>query len=236
MGNRAGHIGIAGVTAEGAFLCARMILESAEKRLSAEARPRITMDLHPTADYLDAASRSDWARMAKLLVESVGRVHEAGAEFAIVPANAAHYAIDEVIRRAPIPVLSIVDVVAGECVRRGFTRVGVLGVRWTMEGGLYDGPLKKRGIEGVIPGLEDRDAVHKIILEELIKFRVREESTARLRGVVEGLKGQGCRAMVLACTELPLSLSDGDCGVAMLDTTRLLAEAALERAIASIAT
>jgi len=223
---RARHIGIAGVTAEGAFLCARAILGEAERRLPAETPPQVTIHLHPTAEYIAAVSRGDWDGVTALLVASIEHLRRAGAEFAIIPANAVHYAFDGVAKAAPIPVLSLVDAVADECRRRSFRRVGVLGVSWTMEGGLYDEPLRRRGIESMIPGPDDRQLVHRIILDELIAFRVREESTARLVGVVERLKVAGCEAVALACTELPLCLNEGNCGVPVLDTTALLADAA----------
>ena len=105
--------------------------------------------------------------------------------------------------------------------------MAVLGAQWTMRSGLYDGPMRRRGIEPIIPGEEDQRAIHSIITEELFAFRVREESTARLLAIVEKLKARGCQAVVLACTELPLALNEENCGVGVLDTTRLLAERAL---------
>jgi len=224
---RAKHIGIAGVSTEGAFLCARTIQGEAERQLPAEQRPQISLHMHPFAAYSDALSRSDMGAVAGLLIDSIDRLRRAGAEFAIIPANAVHIAIDEVSRGASIPVLNLVEEVALESERRGYGRVAVLGAQWTMRSGLYDGPMRRRGIEPIIPGEEDQRAIHSIITEELFAFRVREESTARLLAIVEKLKARGCQAVVLACTELPLALNEENCGVGVLDTTRLLAERAL---------
>ncbi len=226
---RVGHVGIAGVSVEGALLCARIIMDEAERRLPLDQRPQVTMHMPPFSLYVEAMTRGDLATVEGLLVGSIERLARGGADFAIIPANAPHIVIAGVMRRAAIPVINLLEEVAAECERRGFRRVGILGVRWTMRSGLYDAPLRQRGIESVIPSEEDQDAIHAIITEELFGLRILAESTARLLAVVNKLKNQGCDAVALACTELPLSLNEHNCGIAVIDTTRLLAEAALAR-------
>jgi aspartate racemase len=102
-----------------------------------------------------------------------------------------------------------------------------------MRSGLYDGPLRRRGIEPVAPRADDQEAIHRIISDELFGGRVVAESTARMVGIVRGLKGSGCEAVALACTELPLALRTENCGLPAIDTTRFLAELALARCGAS---
>lgn len=223
-----GHIGIAGVSVEGALLCTRIIQSRAEL-LPADHRPQVSLHMLPFAAYAAAMARPDWPAVTELLLGSIGQLHRAGADFAIIPANAVHYAIDEVARRAPIPVLNLVDAVADECRRRGHTRVGILGAMWTMQGGLYSEPLRRRGIEAVVPTKSGQTAMHEVITGELFANRVLPESTARLLTIVRSLRDEGCQAMILACTELPMVLSEENCGIPTVDTTRLLAELALAR-------
>jgi len=223
-------IGVAGVTVEGALVCMRTLFEESERRLAAGCRPEVAFHQHPFSAYYPALAGGDWATVTALLVDSIDKLRQAGADFAIIPCNVVHFAIGDIAARAPIPVLDLVAETAAESERRGYARVGVLGTRWTMEGGLYDAPLRQRGIEPVVPGAAEQQTLQSIIVEELVAGRVREESTARLLAVVESLKAQGCQAMVLACTELPLALTEQNCGVALIDTTRLLAERAVAHA------
>lgn len=227
MSGRAKHIGIAGVTAEGALLCARTILAEAEGRLPADLYPEVTLHMHPFPAYYGALTRGDWPTITSLLVSSIEKLARAEAEFAIIPANVVHFAFDDIARDAALPLLNLVEATAEESERRGYRRVAVLGTRWTMRDGLYDAPLRRRGIEPVVPGESEQGMIQSIIAQELIQGQVREESTARLLAVVNSLKADGCQAMVLACTELPLALSEENCGVAVIDTTRLLAHRAL---------
>jgi aspartate racemase len=229
------HIGIAGVTVEGALLCARILAEEAEARLPAAARPEFALHFHPFAAYYRALTAGDWPTLTALLVDSIAKLGAGGADFAIIPCNVAHFAIADIVARAPLPVLDLVDETAAESARRGYTRVGVLGTRWTMDGGLFDAPLRRRGIEPVLPPPEAQQTLQTIITEELVFGRVRDDSTARLLAVVGALKAQGSQAMVLGCTELPLVLDDASCGVPVIDTTRLLAERALLHATAGAA-
>jgi aspartate racemase len=229
MSDRTGHIGIAGVSVEGALLCARIIAAEAERRLPTDRRPQVTMHMPPFALYTDAMSRGDLPTVEGLLVDSIGLLARAGADFAIIPANAPHIVFDGVSRRAAIPLIDLIAEVAAECAHRGFRRVGVLGVRWTMQSGLYDGPLRRRGVDAMVPALEDQETIHSIITDELFHLRIREESTTRLLAIIERLKSAGCDGIALACTELPLALNEGNCGAGVIDTTRLLAERALAR-------
>ncbi|HTQ79225.1 MAG TPA: amino acid racemase [Thermoanaerobaculia bacterium] len=227
MSGRAKHIGIAGVTSEGALLCVRTIQNLAETRLPADLRPEVSLHLHPFPEYFGALSRGDWPTIVALLVGSIGKLHSIGAEFAIIPANVVHFSFDEIARAAPIPLLSLVEATAGESEERGYRKVAVLGTRWTMRDGLYEAPLRRRGIEPVVPDEAEQVAIQSIIEHELIAGQVRAASTARLLAVVSRLAAAGCQAMVLACTELPLALNEANCGVPVIDTTRLLGERAL---------
>lgn len=192
--------------------------------------PEITMHTLPLAAYMAAIRRDDWAGVAELLLASAGKVAQAGAAFAICPDNTCHQAFPFLLRRSPLPWLHIAEVVGEEARRRGFRRLGVLGTRYLMEGPVYPEALQKHGIASEIPDPADRERINTIIFQELVNGLFLESSRLYFNQVMETLKGRGCDAAVLGCTEIPLIVRPDDAPLPTLDSTRLLARAALRRA------
>jgi aspartate racemase len=175
--------------------------------------------------------RDDWDRVAELMLASTRRLAAAGADFAICPDNTFHQAFDRVSRASPIPWLHIAEVVADEAARRGMRHLGVMGTRYLVEGPVYREKLGARGIAMTIPEPASRVEINRIIFEELVNGHVLEPSRRRCLDVVGELRAAGCDAVVLGCTELPLIILPEQSPLATLDSTRLLARAALRRAI-----
>jgi aspartate racemase len=228
------HIGIVSVNYEGTALCYRSICAEAASVMGEYQHPQITIHSFPLADYMRFVSRLDWEGVAGLLLESAERVARAGADFAICPANTAHEAFEFMRPRSPIPWLHIVEVVSEAATRRGCSRLGILGTRFLMEGGLYQKVLSERGIGGVIPGAAQRERINTFIFEELVKGTLENSTREYFRGVVAELAGGGCDAVVMGCTEIPLILRPEDVETPLLDSTRLLAKAALEEALGGV--
>jgi aspartate racemase len=224
------HIGIVSVNYEGTALCYRSICTEAVSVLGEYQHPQITIHSFPLSDYLRFISRLDWEGVAELLLESAGRVAGAGADFAISPCNTAHEAFRFMRSRSPIPWLHIVEVVADDAARRGWSKLGILGTKFLMESNLYQGVLSKRGIEPVIPDSEQMERISTFILDELVKGNFKSSTKEYFRGAVSDLANQGCDAVVMGCTEIPLILGPEDCEVPLL-ATRLLAKAALAEAL-----
>ena len=224
-----GHIGIVGCSSEGAALCYRTICAEGMARLGGHRHPEISMHTPPLQDYVEALDAGDWNRVAGLMLGSAEKLASIGAEFLICPDNTIHQAMPEVLARSPLPWLHIAEVVAGEAVRLGLRRPAVLGTRWLMEGPVYPQVLSARGLEPVIPTADDRARIDRIIMEELVPLRVVEASRAALLEIIARMSGQGADSAILGCTELPLILERGP--VPLLDSTRLLATAALDRAL-----
>jgi aspartate racemase len=193
--------------------------------------PEITMHSFPLADYMRFVSRLEWGGVAGLLLKSVEKVARAGADFAICPANTAHEAFEFMRPRSPIPWLHIVEVVAEVAAGRGWSKLGILGTKFLMEGKVYGEVLSNHGIEAVIPEAEQRERINTLILEELVKGILESSTREYFRGVAEELASAGCDGVVMGCTEIPLILRQEDVEVPLLDSTRLLARAALEEAI-----
>jgi aspartate racemase len=225
------HIGIVSVNYEGTSLCYRTICIEAAKLMGEYQHPQITIHSFPLADYLHFVSQSDWEGVAELLLESAEKVARAGADFAICPANTAHEAFKFMRNRSPIPWLHIVEVVGDVAAARGLTTLGILGTRFLMDANLYGDVLSTRGIGAVVPDDDQRKKINQYIFDELVKGIFESSTKEYFRGVTDDLAKRGCDAVVMGCTEIPLILEQQDVEVPLLDSTRLLAKAALEEAL-----
>jgi aspartate racemase len=225
------HIGIVSVNYEGTALCYRSICMEAASVLGEYKHPQITIHSFPLADYLPFISKLDWEGVAGLLLDSTERVARAGADFAISPCNTTHEAFQLIRSRSPIPWLHIAEVVGDTAASRGLMKLGILGTRFVMEGNLYRETLSQRGIEAVIPEKDDRERINKLILDELVKGILHDSTRKFFRSVVSELAHNGCDAVVMGCTEIPLILGPEDVEIPLLDSTRLLAKAALAEAL-----
>ncbi|MBW2087108.1 MAG: amino acid racemase [Deltaproteobacteria bacterium] len=225
------HIGIVACSAEGAALCYRTICMEAGLEMAEYDHPEITMHTHPLAEYLIGIRAGNWELVAHLMLSSANIVAEAGASFAICPDNTVHEAYDLVVRESPIPWLHIADAVGAEARRKGITRLGVLGTKYLMTGPVYAETLKKFSITCEIPDEDDRERINNIIFKELVNAVFTEESRLYFNEVIARLKERGCEAAVLGCTEIPLIVDPHDCPLPTLDSTRLLARAALRKAL-----
>jgi amino-acid racemase len=229
------HIGIVACSAEGAALCYQSICREALALVGKNDHPRITLDSIAMAGWLPAFDAGDYAAVARFMLESARLLAAAGADFAICPDNSAHLAFDHVEAETPIPWLHIGRVVAQEARRLGFSRVGVLGTRYTMGNGapVYSKALGALGIEAVVPDAPDFDTVDRIIFAELVDGLFTDASRQAYHRAMARLKDRGCDAVALACTEIPLLVRADEAPLPTLDSTRLLAGAALREALTS---
>ncbi|HUV79791.1 MAG TPA: amino acid racemase [Candidatus Bathyarchaeia archaeon] len=227
------HIGIVACSAEGAALCYRTICVEGAAILGKYAHPEVTMHTHPLSEYMRYIEVGDWNRVADLMLSSAEKVAKAGADFAICPDNTIHQAFDLVVKKSPIPWLHIAEEVAAEAKRQNYKCLGVLGTQYLMEGPVYLTKLAAVGIEHKIPEVQARERINAIIFDELINGRFTAESRAYFTTIINQLKNQGCNAVVLGCTEIPLLVTQKDAPLPILDSTRLLARAALRKATGS---
>jgi aspartate racemase len=226
------HIGIVACSAEGAALCYRTICAEGAAVMGKYAHPEITMHTHPLNEYMRYIEVDDWNGVAALMLSSVKKVAQVGADFAICPDNTIHQAFELFIEESPIPWLHIAEEVAAEAQRHNYTCLGVLGTRYLMEGPVYPTKLEATDIAHKIPATIDRERINAIIFDELVNGRFTVESRAYFSSVIDYLKSQGCDAVVLGCTEIPLLVTQEDSSLPILDSTRLLARAALRKATA----
>ncbi|WP_315780408.1 MULTISPECIES: aspartate/glutamate racemase family protein [unclassified Bradyrhizobium] len=226
------HIGIVGCSAEGAALCYRTICKEGADRLGPHAHPEVSMHTPSLADYVRCLDRGDLAGVAELMLASARKLAAAGADFLICPDNTIHQALPLVLPRSPLPWLDIADEVAKEAVRRGYRHVGITGTRWLVDSNVYPDRLSAHGLRFERPDEADRITANRIIMDELVNGRVEPGSIAAFQAIIARLKARGCDAVALGCTEIPLIIDDNNSPLPTLDSTRLLARAALARALA----
>jgi aspartate racemase len=226
------HIGIVACSAEGAALCYRTICVEAGTEMGEHCHPEITMHTYPLSAYMVHIRSGRWEKVGEIMTRSAKIVAEAGADFVICPDNTIHQAFDVVVSRSPIPWLHIAEVVAEEAKRNGYTNPGILGTKYLMTGPVYPAVLKKFCIHYQIPNEEQRERIDHIIFAELVNGVFTEKSRFYFNEVIKDFKQRGCDAVVLGCTEIPLLVDFKNCPLPMLDSTRLLARAALTKALA----
>ena len=225
------HIGIVAVSAEGAALCYRTICGEGAQKLGRHSHPEVTMHTFPLSEYMAHIDSGQWDEVARLMLASAHKLALAGADFLICPDNTAHQALPLVAPRSPRPWLHIAEEVAAEALRHHYTHVGVLGTRYLMEGPVYAEKLTAAGLRLEIPDPKDRERINTVIFDELVYGRFEDESRSYFQDVIHRLADRGCDAVVLGCTEIPLLITESNSPLPALDSTRILARAALRRAV-----
>jgi len=228
------HIGIIAVSFEGAALCYRTICQEAMAVMGGLNHPEVTMHNHSLKRYMDYIEKDNWDGVVALMISSAEKLAAAGADFAICPDNTVHMAFEKAVKRPPIPLLSIIEIVAKECQLEGYRKVGVLGTKYTMQGPMYREALSKLGIEMAVPDIKDQQRVNSIIFNELVPEGTAETAIRDLIRIIEKLKTLGCDAVILGCTEIPLVVNSRNSPLPVVDSTRLLARKALEYSLGEL--
>ena len=225
------HIGIVACSAEGAALCYKTICIEAQEKLFKYRHPEITIHTPPLSDYMQHMWNGNWEGVAELMLNSAKIVAKAGADFAICPDNTIHQAYDLMIAKSPIPWLHIAEVVGEEAKQKKFKHLGILGTKYLMNSLVYPNILKKFRITCEIPEVSDQDKIDRVIFKELVNGVFSEESRKEYNKIIQKLAKNKCDAVVLGCTEIPLLIDPNDCPLPTLDSTRLLARAAIRKAL-----
>jgi aspartate racemase len=223
------HIGIVGVTSEGAALCYRTICQEGETQ-HGYAHPEVTLHNLSLADYMRSIEAEDWPAVGRLLLESAAKLARIGAAFAICPDNTAHQGLNLVRSQSAIPWLHIAEEIAALAKQRGYSKVGVLGTRWLMEGPVYTAALAAQEIACEFPEPEVRQRINSLIMDELVFGRFAPATRQYFQQAIQVFASNGCQAVVLGCTEIPLLIQPHDSPLPTLDSTRTLARAALRAA------
>lgn len=227
------HIGIVGCSAEGASLCYRTICIEGAELHRPYSHPEVSMHTPSLGDYMQLIYRGDWEGVGELMLLSADKLALIGADFLICPDNTIHRALPHVLHRSPLPWLHIAEAVANEAVERGFRRIGILGTSWLVESEVYPEQFITKGLECVRPNASEREEITRNIMDELVNGIFKPEAVAYYQQVIGKFKKECCDAVALGCTEIPLIINDGNSPLPTLDSTRLLARAALRQALQS---
>jgi aspartate racemase len=186
----------------------------------------VSVNLRKGLDFMDA---NDLSGMADYLLEGIGKLAGAGADFGIISANTPHIVFDDVARTSPIPLISIVEAASAAAKARKLKRLALFGTRYTMQADFYPRVSSHQGIELLVPEPDDQNYIHDKYFSELVPGNFLPETRAGLLGIVDRMKAQsGIDGVILAGTELPLILCDAEHkGIPFLDTTRIHCEAAV---------
>jgi aspartate racemase len=225
------HIGILAHSADGAALCFLEMVRESARTLGAHRHPEITLSILPMGEVLDAWARGDLEAVNAQLRRTGQRLADAGCDFYVCPDNTAHIAIDAATVPYPLPGLHIAEIVARRARADGRRKVALLGTRWTMEGPSYPAAFAREGVELVVPEAGERGRIDAVIFDELCQGVISNPSRAACVGIIDRLKREGCDAVALSCTELPLLIPPDTSPLPTLDSTRLLAHAAVAAAL-----
>ena len=174
----------------------------------------------------------DWKALNRLMADAAKRLHRGGADLIVLCTNTMHLCSEAITEAVPVPFLHIADATGKRIASRGLETVGLLGTRFTMEKDFYKRKLQEDyGIRTLIPDPQQREAVHRIIYDELVKGSIREASRETFKGIISDLADRGAEGVVLGCTEIPLLISSEDVEIPVFDTTRIHAEEAVCRAM-----
>jgi aspartate racemase len=225
------HIGIVACSYEGAALCYQTMCNEGSRYLGEHSHPEISLHNHPLNEYMKFIRSGDWEGVAGLMLSSSGKLQKAGADFLISPDNTIHQAFSLVIERSPLPWLHIGKEVAKTAELNKYKKLGILGTKFLMEGPVYPEILAERKISFCIPAEEQRFKINDIIFNELVYGIINEASKEYFLNVIDELRSEGCDSVVLGCTEIPLIVLPEESSLPVLDSTRILARAALKFAV-----
>jgi aspartate racemase len=180
---------------------------------------------------LDFMAANDLAGMAAYLLEGIGKLARAGADFGLISANTPHIVFEDVASKSPIPLISIVEATCAAAKARNLKRLALFGTRYTMQGKFYVNLFSREGIELFVPELKDQDYIHEKYMNELVPGKFLPETRAGLLAIVDCMKAKSdIDGVILAGTELPLILRDPDHnGIPFLNTTKIHVEAAVDQ-------
>jgi aspartate racemase len=186
----------------------------------------ISVDLKKGLDFMEAG---DLTGMAAYLLEAIGKLARAGADFGLISANTPHIVFDDVASKSPIPLISIVEATCAAAKTRKLQRLALFGTRYTMQGKFYVNLFSREGIELLVPEPNDQDYIHDKYMNELVPGKFLAETRAGLLAIVDRMKAKSdIDGVILAGTELPLILRDPEYnGIPFLNTTKIHVEAAV---------
>jgi len=222
---------IGGMSWESSAEYYRIINEEVNRRLGGVHSAKVILYSFDFAEIEELQHRGEWEKLTQVMIDAARRLENAGAEVLLICTNTMHKMFDQVQENVKVPMIHIADATAGEIMKKGLKKVGLLGTKFTMEGDFYRKRFEKHGIETIIPSEDEREVIHRIIYDELVVGIIRDESRKKYLEIIENLKQLGAEGMVLGCTEIPLLIKQEHVDIPVFDTTRIHALKAVDFAL-----
>lgn len=223
---------LGGMSWESSLEYYRLINQAVRDKLGGFHSAKSVMVSVDFAEIEALQAAGDWAGATRAMVEAARQVERGGGDFLVICTNTMHRMAEEVASSISIPLLHIADPTAEKIISQGLRRVGLLGTRFTMEGGFYRQRLVDQyGLQVLIAPPDERRVVHNVIYEELVFGRIDPRSKAAYVRIISGLVREGAQGVILGCTEIGLLVGEEDVDIPLFDTTQIHARAAVEHAL-----
>ena len=225
---------IGGIAPESTIDYYRRIVAAWRERQDDGSYPPIVINSIDMKKMLDLIGGGRLAEVADYLLSEVTKLARAGADLGLLASNTPHIVFDDIQRRSPIRLISIVEAACEATRALRLRKVGLFGTRFTMQGGFYSEVFARRGITVVVPNSQEQDYVHARYMSELVQGIYRSETRERMLAIAQQMRErEGIQGLILGGTELPLLFRDGtQPDVPILDTTAIHVEQAVARMLA----
>jgi aspartate racemase len=226
---------VGGIGPESTIDYYRFIIAAWREQTQDGSYPSIIINSIDLAKLISLLRADSFAEVTEYLLAGVQRLDRAGADFAVIAANAAHVVFDALRDKSPIPLISIVEATRQDASSRGLKRVGLFGNKFTTQRSFYIDKFKEAGITLVVPSLDEQEYIHEKYFDELVHGVFLAETRNGLLAIAERLRVQeGIEGLILGGTEIPLILRDAsDQGIPFLDTTMIHAREIVAQLLAA---
>jgi aspartate racemase len=209
----------------------RIINQETNRRLGGLNSAKIMLSSF-NYDEIDALNKKeDHSGVYKLVLGAAQRLKKSQADFLVICANTLHQYVDDLERETGLKILHIADATSKEIRRKGLTKIGLLGTKFTMEMDFYTKRLSNSGIESLVPEKTEREFIHNAIMNELLKEEFKKETKEKFLNIINDLEQKGAQGIVLGCTEIPLLIKQNDTHLPVFDTLEIHAKAAVDFAL-----
>lgn len=222
------HVGIVGCSPPGAALCYEIIAKALSETTDSEHRKlQISLHSHPLSEYMHFIEGGDWDGVAELMLSSGTKLATSGADFLLAPCNTIHVAFDRVAKCSPLPWIHIASEVVAEAKGQGYKRIALLGTSFMMESPIYHQKFTQAGIDCLVPDVSERKRISGYIFAEMVHGNFTSQARQYAVDLIQAMQNRRCDAVALCCTELPLLIKDHETPLPLIDSTKILAYAAI---------
>lgn len=222
---------IGGMSWESTVTYYQILNETVKQRLGGLHSAKILLYSVDFDEIEKYQSSGEWEKSAEVLSQAAMNLEKAGADFIVICTNTMHKAAPKIQSHISIPIIHIAEATADELIKRGISRVALLGTKYTMTQDFYKDKLLKAGIDVVIPDSTGIETVNDIIYKELCLGIISEESKKKYLEIIDRLAEQGAQGVILGCTEIGLLIQQTDTSLPVFDTTQIHAIKAAELSI-----